>query len=45
MDGEKDKHMDNGEHQTRMDTGVKGVKSYFGHVVRAGGMEDSVLGS
>ena len=35
--------MDNREHQTGMDTGVKGTKaalSYFGHVVRAGGMED-----
>ena len=26
VDGEKDKHMDHREHQTRMDTGVKGVK-------------------
>ena len=45
MDGEKDKHkiMDNQEHQTGMDTGVKGAKGYFGHVVRAGGMEDDVM--
>ena len=44
VDGEKDKHMDNREHQTGMDTGVKGAKgSYFGHVVRAGGMEDDVM--
>ena len=43
VDGEKDKHMDNREHQTGMDTGVKGSKSYFGHVVRAGGMEDDVM--
>ena len=27
MDGEKDKHMDNREHQTGIDTGVKGAKS------------------
>ena len=26
VDGEKDKHMDHREHQTGMDTGVKGVK-------------------
>ena len=26
MDGERDKHMDNREHQTGMDTGVKGAK-------------------
>ena len=26
MDGEKDKHMDHREHQTGMDTGVKGDK-------------------
>ena len=26
VDGEKDKHMDNREHQTGMDTGVKGAK-------------------
>ena len=26
VDGEKDKHMDNREHQTGMDTGVKGTK-------------------
>ena len=46
VDGEKDKHMDNRQHQTGMDTGVKGAKgciSYFGHVVRAGGMEDDVM--
>ena len=43
VDGEKDKHMDNREHQTGMDTGVKGAKGYFGHVVRAGGMEDDVM--
>ena len=38
--------MDNRQHQTGMDTGVKGAKgciSYFGHVVRAGGMEDDVM--
>ena len=38
--------MDHREHQTGMDTGVKGDKgtlSYFGHVVRAGGMEDDVM--
>ena len=48
VDGEKDKHMDNREHKTGMDTGVKGAKGciklpYFGHVVRAGGMEDDVM--
>ena len=42
VDGEKDKHVDHREHQTGMDTGVKGG-SYFGHVVRAGGMEDDVM--
>ena len=26
VDGEKDEHMDNREHQTEMDTGVKGAK-------------------
>ena len=26
VDGEKDKHIDNREHQTGMDTGVKGAK-------------------
>ena len=26
VDGEKDKHMDHGEHQTGMDTSVKGAK-------------------
>ena len=26
MDGEKDEHMDNREHQTGMETGVKGAK-------------------
>ena len=29
VDGEKDKHMDNREHQTGMDTGVKGTKGYI----------------
>ena len=43
VDGEKDKHMDHREHKTGMDTGVKGTKGYFGHVVRAGGMEDDVM--
>ena len=43
VDGEKDKHMDHREHQTGMDTGVKGTKGYYGHVVRAGGMEDDVM--
>ena len=43
VDGEKDQHMDHREHQTGMDTGVKGDKGYFGHVVRAGGMEDDVM--
>ena len=43
VDGEKDKHIDHREHQTGMDTGVKGDKGYFGHVVRAGGMEDDVM--
>ena len=43
VDGEKDKHMDNREHQTGMDTAVKGAKGYFGHVVRAGEMEDDVM--
>ena len=39
VDGERDKHMDHREHQTGMDTGVKGGKGcYFGHVVRAGGI-------
>ena len=41
VDGEKEKHMDNREHQTGMDTGVKGDKGW--HVVRAGGMEDDVV--
>ena len=38
--------MDHREHQTGMDPGVKGDKaalSYFGHVVRAGGMEDDMM--
>ena len=48
VDGEKDRHSSMGhrEHQTGMDTGVKGAKaalSYVGHVVRAGGMEDDVM--
>ena len=44
VDGEKDKHVDHREHQTGMDTGVKGDKGYFGHImVRAGGMEDDVI--
>ena len=43
VDGEKDKHMDNREHQTGMDTGVKGALRHFGHVVRTGGMEDDVM--
>ena len=46
VDGEKDKHIDHREHQTGMDTGVNGDKatlSYFGHVVRAGGMEYYVM--
>ena len=43
VDGEKDKHIDHREHQTGMDTGIKGTKGYFGHVVRAGGMEDDVM--
>ena len=48
VDGEKDKHMDNREHQTGMDTVPesrvpKAALSYFGHVVRAGGMEDDVM--
>ena len=29
VDGEKDKHMDHREHQTGMDTGVKGAKGCF----------------
>ena len=44
VDGEKDKHMDHREHQTGMDTGVKGAKGcikLFGHVVKPGGMEDA----
>ena len=43
VDGEKDKHMDNREHQTGMDTGVKGAKGYFEHEVRAGWMEDDAM--
>ena len=46
MDGEKDKHMDNREHQTGMDTESrvpKAALSYFGLVVRAGWMEDDVM--
>ena len=46
MDGEKYKYMDHREHQTGMDPGVNGDKvalSYFGHVVRAGGMEDDMM--
>ena len=43
VDGEKDKHIDHRERQTGMDTGVKGDKGYFGHVVRAGGMEDDMM--
>ena len=38
--------MDNREHQIGMDNGGKGGEgslSYFGHVVRAGGMEDDVM--
>ena len=30
VDGEKDKHMDNRERQTGMDTGVKGAKATLG---------------
>ena len=30
VDGEKDKHMDHREHQTGMDTGVKGGKATLG---------------
>ena len=40
---ERKTNMDNREHQTGMDTGVKGAKGCFGHVVRAGGMEDDVM--
>ena len=29
VDGEKDKHMNNREHQTGMDTGVKGATFYI----------------
>ena len=43
VDGEKDQHIDHREHQTGVDTGVKGDKGCFGHVVRAGGMEDDVM--
>ena len=43
VNGEQGKHMDHRDHQTGMDTGVKGDKGYFGHVVRAGGMEDDVM--
>ena len=30
VDGEKDKHLDNRERQTGMDTGVKGAKATLG---------------
>ena len=48
VDGEKDKHSDHRKHQTGMDTGMesrvaKAALSYFGHVVRAGGIEDDVM--
>ena len=48
VDGEQDKHVDHREHQTGVDTMAlesrvaKAALSYFGHVVRAGGMEDDV---
>ena len=46
VDGENDKHMDNREHQTGMDTGVKGAKGCIKllcHVLRAAGMEYDVM--
>ena len=43
VDGEKDQHIDHRDHQTGVDTGVKAALSYFGHVVRAGGMEDDTM--
>ena len=46
VDGEKDKHIDLREHQTGMDTGVKGDKGclkLLWYLVRAGGMEDDVM--
>ena len=45
VDGEKEKYMDHREHQTGMDTGVvtKTALSYFGNMVRAGGIEDDVM--
>ena len=47
VDGEKDKHMDNREHQTGMETGVKGTKGCIkllwarGESRRNGGRRDA----
>ena len=47
VDGEKDKHIDHREHQTGMDTGVKGdkgcIKLLWTRGESAGGMEDDVM--
>ena len=40
VDGEKDQHIDHREHQTGVDTGVKGDK---GCIKLAGWMEDDVM--
>ena len=46
VDGEKDQHIDHREHQTGVNTGVKGDKGCITlhyYVVRAGGMEDHMM--
>ena len=47
MDGEKDKHIwiiENIKPEWTLESSVpKAALSYFGHVVRAGGMEDEVM--
>ena len=46
VDGEKDQHIDHREHQTGVDTGVKGDKGCIKLLwarVRAGWMEDDVM--
>ena len=46
VDGEKDKHIEHREHQTELTLEsrvTKAALSYFGHVVRAGEVEDDVM--
>ena len=43
VDGEKDQHIDHREHQTGVDTGVKGDKGCIKLLMRAGGMEDDMM--